>query len=282
MTRWGLTSYPRTGLGDQGGGSNIARVRTLLDRMRSRRGDPADGLADDLAASLEALSVSAGRDHAALVAVATEVRNVLYAAIRSDVICKPLHGKAMEVCARHWEAINPMPAKGNTPTGMLLYRLSALLGQDIGLSHVARAARCAGTGIVVGRGSDGTVNYFEGEAGRDIALFLKMPMAGSTVPLICVGTALGDGSEDAPVAVPPEIRSTFQIDRVDRRNPLYALSRAVYMAQDNGKSPQSSARREAGHGIIRAAETGNFLYLTVWSEIGDDAIPVWREAFECQ
>jgi hypothetical protein len=54
------------------------------------------------------------------------------------------------------------------------------------------------------------------------------------------------------------------------------------MVHDNGKSPASSTRREAGHGIIRAAEAGNFLYLTVWSEIGDDAIPVWREAFECQ
>ena len=274
MTRWGLTSYPRTGMSEQSGGSNIARVRTLLDRMRSRRGDPADGLAEDLAASLEALSVSAGRDHAALVAVATEVRNVLYAARRSDAICKPLHGRAMEVCARHWEAINPMPEAGNTPTGRLLYRLSALLGQDIGLSYVARAARCEGTSVVV--------NYFEGEPGRDIDLFLKVPMAGSAVPLICAGTALGEGSEDAPVAVPSEIRSTFQIDHVDWRNPLYALSRALYMVQDNGKSPASSTRREAGHGIIRAAEAGNFLYLTVWSEIGDDAIPVWREAFECQ
>ena len=175
-----------------------------------------------------------------------------------------------------------MPETGNTPTGMLLYQLSALLGQDLGLSHVARAARCEEAGIVAGRGSDGTVNYFEGEPGRDIALFLKVPMAGSTVPLICVGAALGDGGEDAPAAVPSEIRSTFQIDRVDRRNPLYALSRATYMAQDAGKPPASSARREAGRSIIRSAETGNFLYLTVWSEIGDDGIPVTREAFECQ
>lgn len=300
----GLTSYPRTG---GGGIAKILVIRRLLEQIRSGGGATSTNDADDLVQALEDLSRST-RDHEAMVSLSTEVRNVIFAAKCAGTIVGSVYARAMEVCARHWEVVNPLSsasfaarvaaahqmfanaatvadvraAQEQAGITAWLYRASALLGQDLNVSHLATATRFEQTLYTGDRDQRGTLRYLECGASYNVNEFLRVEIPGCRLPLIIAGEAKGGTGGYGWIGGPTNLLDLLNVKTVSQRDPAYALTRAAYMAKDEGISPASIARREAGQQIRKAFAQRNFIYLAVRGNIDGITLRVQQEVFRCQ
>jgi hypothetical protein len=300
----GLTSYPRTG---GGGIAKIVVIRRLLEQIRSGGGSTSTNNAVDLVQALEDLSRST-KDHAAMVSLSIEVRNVIFAAVCAGTVVGSIYARAMEVCARHWEVLNPLSsasfaarvaaayqmfasaadvagvraAQEQAGITAWLYRASALLGQDLNTSHLATAVQFEQTLYTGARDQRGTLRYLECGASYNVNEFLRVEIPGSRLPLIIAGEAKGGSGRYGWIAGPTYILEELKVEQVNQRDPAYALTRAAYMAEGEGISPASVARREAGEEIQRAYNQGNFIYLAVRGKIDGATLSVQQEVFKCR
>lgn len=306
----GLASYPRTG-GGSGGGSAVGATRHLLAVLRSAIAvsPPQDHTRDagDLVQALEKLSRRTA-DHSAMVALSTEVRDVIFAAKQAGAVLDPLHARAMEVCAVHWVAINPLSGTGlaarahaagqafaNAVTGQKvraaqeeagtvawLYRASALLGQDLSASHLANAVRLGQTLYTGSRDHRGMLSYLECGASYNVNQFVRVDVPGSPFPLVLVGEAKGGSSGYGLVTGPKLLLANqLRVVTVSQRDPAYALTRADYMVRDKGMTLARAARREAGDAILRAFGGGHLAYLAVRGGVQGTILSAAQEVFEC-
>jgi len=244
-----------------------------------------------------------------MVTLSTEARNVIFAAKCAGTVVGAIYARAMEVCARHWEVLNPLSHTGLAPRSdtarqMLadatnvaavraakeqagvaawLYRASALLGLDLSGSHLGTATRFEQTLYTGDRDQKGILRYLECGASYNVNEFLRVDIPGSHLPLIIAGEAKGGSGGYGWVSGPNDLLANeLNVKAINQRDPAYALTRAAYMAKDGGTSAASVARREAGREIRRAFNQGNFMYLAVRGEIDGTTLSVEGEVFECR
>lgn len=305
----GLTSYPRTGGG--GGRSSIGVILTLLAVLRSATAAPTpqDHTRDagDLVDALEKLSRHT-LDHQAMVAISVEARDLIFAARWSGVVSGPLYKRVMQVCAAHWVKVNLLASTGlaaraqaarraytdavsvdqlraaqeEAGTIALLYRMSALLGQDLSLSHLAAAAPL-GTPLYFGTyASDGALIYLECRSSYNVNLFVVLTVKGTVVPLVIAGEAKGGSSRFGWVKVRRNSIARFKTFVVRQDQLLYPVTRADYMASDKRETPAGIARRAAGRIIRGADRKGNFAYIAARGTADAADVASSQEVFECR
>lgn len=300
----GLTSYPRTGSPPP---ASIVQLYQQIHALQAAQ-PGLDALALAAVATLEALSAM-GTAHAVMVQLARDLRNALWVAKSHRANAGACLARTMGVCALHWSAEHPLhgPASRFAPgaaaalaahaasgthvelkraaseaAGSLaaLYALSALLGEDLHLSHLGTASALGGSHYVGAYDAGNALVYLESAASYNVNLFVRVDIPNVPDPLILVAEAKGGASGYASVTGPPALAAGGPISQKDHR---YALSRAHYMLQ-RGRvpaTPQAQARREAGRAIRDAVATNRLAYVTARGVIDNGRIIARREHFEC-
>ena len=301
----GLTSYHRTP-GD-GRTTSILGLRGAIDALREGVGDLKTA-AIEVIRNLRSLSINS-TDDVQMVAMARDVRDALLLAKFFGADVGAQLQEAMEICAKHWIAVNPILTSGfavragaavsaylaaKNPkdvrlahevagTIATLYHISALLGEDLEKSLLASAQPLGNsryTGLLDG---NGVVLFLESGASYNVNLFVKIFTPGVAEPFVVVGEAKGGGSGYGSVAGPSSMTlsvtgTTTRISQTDYR---YAVSRAHYMANDNRNTPEARARRQVGKAIKQAANSKRLAYITARGVVESSVLKCERESFKC-
>lgn len=282
-------------------------MHTLLTRIRSAARPIGSTLASDLVKNLEELS-SATDDHLPMVRLAIDSRDTLFRASSEPGVQTLYLPSIMAICAHHWEAENPVEmsratamadvayetllraasdvqARGAIELGgmaALLYRASALAGQDVIGDFRGIGTTFGGTKFLGAIDATGRLDYLECGSAYNVNAFLRIEVPGAKTPLILAGEAKGGASHYGWVHGPISLLKSLNLARVSQRDPLYALTRAHYMAQDRGRAPESMARRDAGRAIQAAFGRERFLYLAARGQLGATGLTVGSEIMQCR
>ncbi|WP_321935337.1 hypothetical protein [Paraburkholderia sp. J8-2] len=303
----GLTSYPRTG---GGGGSDLVTIQTLLGQLNSTDLFRNDHNARQIIEALKRYEQSPHIAPADVVQVATDVRNALFVARVSENLIEAFFREAMTICAAAFKAWKPLPATALAPRSQnalqaiaalvagasktalrrhqeeiglvaLLYELSALLGQDLAATILANPVQIAPRWIEVRSGS--ALIYLEPGSSYNVNVMVCVEIPGSSEPLVIVGEAKGGASTYGSVKGPSSLLKDLVVDEIKQTQIEYAVSRAMYMKNDNSGEAYQDARREAGKIILKAWEDGRLAYAAARGKVDTANTQTTRlDKFDCQ
>lgn len=304
----GATSYPRTG---GGGGSLIQVITSLIQRLAVVGNMQVTHEAASLVLALEKYALT-GPPLRSLVVLACRVRDALFAAARQRNLLLTDHLRAMEICADAWRQLTPLAntalaarankalllvsqaAASRDPTQMRaakeevgivswLYEASALLGQDLALSHLGNAALLGNGGYRGAHDTNGALTYLECVGAYNINILVSVNVAGTAQPLVLVGEAKGGKSQYGQIVGKRSFLTRYGVSTISQTDVLYPVSRAEYMAAARGQSPEQQARKAAGKIISNAFADGCMVYLTARGDSkGAGPIISNMEHFKCR
>lgn len=279
----GLTTYART---DGSARPSLAGLMKAVVQLRNGYAG-LQAIADDAIFHLQGLSDKSA-DHALMVKYAREVREAMQVAKWNGAKIPDQFRTALEVCAKHWMQATPLSASGfNARAGVALsdyrnavlnadlaamrvaheqagivatlYHFSAILGED--LSNALLLASAIGTSKYIGTYyASGLMLHLECAGAYNINIMLQIVTAGVTEPLVLVGEAKGGASRLGKVFGPGPM-TQYGLAPISQGDIRYPLSRAHYMAQDPGTTPEGKARQSAGLIIQNAYREATLVYV---------------------
>ncbi len=280
----GITSYPRTG---GGGGSYTQIIAKLIQRLAVAGNQQARQESRRLLDALEQYALS-NPDNNSLVIQACRVRDALFLATLTHKLALVEHLRAMEICAVAWRQLNPlfntaMASRAQNALQLLaqvpignatrlraikeevgivawLYEASALLGQDLGISHLPQAVQLGNSGYRGAQDSNGDLSYLECVGAYNINVLVRVDLPGGA--MVLVGEAKGGQSQYGRVVGKASFLSGYGLSTISQTDVLYPVSRAQYMDATLSQLPEQKARKAAGKMIIDAFPEGRMVYMT--------------------
>lgn len=161
-------------------------------------------------------------------------------------------------------------------------RMSSLAGQDIISEFRGIGTDFGGTKYLGLLDPTRGLEYLECGSAYNVNAFLRISIPGAKAPLILAGEAKGGGSAYGWVRGPVPLLRGLNLTRVSQKDPLYALTRAHYMAQDRGLAPEAEARSAAGKMIQAAFGRERLLYLAARGQFDVTGLTVGPEIFQCR
>lgn len=163
-----------------------------------------------------------------------------------------------------------------------LYEASALLGEDLGSTLMAGAQKYPDDPrFMGGRDHQNALCYLECGGAYNINVFIRINIPGCPEKLTLVGEAKGGASRYGTVSGPAKWFRNWNLKSgatLSQTDPVYAVSRAVYMMRSNHQSDSQKARREAGKLIYASYTNDQMLYLTTRTDASQKSTP---EHFKC-
>lgn len=302
----GITSYPRT---EGGGGSYTQLIARLIQRLAVAGNQQVLHEAERLLAALEQYALS-DPDQRSLVIQACRVRDALFLASMNHNLRLVSHLRAMEICAGAWRQLYPLSSTAiagrahaalqqletcplgfpvvlraiKEEMGMVawVYEASALLGQDLGGSHLSQAVQLGSSGYRGAFSADGQLSYLECAGAYNINVLVSVNVPGTQQPMVLVGEAKGGQSQYGTVVGKASFLNRYGIGSISQTDVLYPVSRAQYMAATRSQLPEQQARRAAGVMIGRAFAAGRMIYLTARGDSpSSGTLSSTKEHFKC-
>lgn len=307
----GLASYPRT---NGGGGSQLTTIRRLMVRLNSSTSSANNRHATQLITALELFASDQAQQgaHAAIVPIAVEVRDALFAARSHGHLTQEHHSRAMTVCADAFRITTPFANTGfvarataafngaNAATtatqlrgykeeiGLVawLYEASALLGVDLsaGAAGNANTMHANWAAHYMNPPINTKLDYLETGASYNVNIVISVDIPGGKGPLIMAGEAKGGNSAYGMVKGPASLLNALKIKPpVSQRSLLYARTRAAYMRRETGTKDYQLARKQAGDMIESAAVDNRLTFVAARGDLASTANPIIRRDYlECQ
>ena len=280
----------------------------LMEGLNLGMADDMSQSASDLLALLETLSHQLPAKE--MVRLAVGARDVLAVAKGKGQLAGAAHLAAMMICAKHWKQLHPQiastrlagheravidshhfasspltlrVASENAGTLAWLYEVSALLGEDITQRLIHNPQQVSGTryhACYIGN----VLQYLQCGASDNVNQFMRLVLPEPTAPpLVIAGECKGGASGYGMVRGPRAFMSLQGVAGgvISQRDPLYPLSRALYMARANTTVAAGRERKLAGKAIEQAGLDGLLIYLVVRGriDIGQQAVTSEIEVF---